>query len=168
MPTFSSSEDVAAVAIVAPSPYWGRSCQLPKTHGACLLVQRALKPQGNSEADSAERTRPSAPGVSGSFGRPMRPWIKEQSAGFTCALPHIRVKNIAAVAWWPDASAARKRALLNVTPYPVAATTPLPKQGPKHYACPASHRPQLHAYNCLILAWCGDCLRVHLQTQHAW
>lgn len=46
-----ANEDVAALVTLATSPKGGRSCQLPKALGACLLTQRADKPQGSSEAD---------------------------------------------------------------------------------------------------------------------
>ncbi len=51
IPMVSSNGDVAALVTLATSPKGGRSCQLPKALGACLLTQRADKPQGNSEAD---------------------------------------------------------------------------------------------------------------------
>ena len=86
VPTLSSGEDVAPLATEAPVPVGRRSYHLPMPSVLACSCRGRTGHKATARQTSEERTRPSAPGVSGSFGRPMRPWIREQSAGFTCVV----------------------------------------------------------------------------------
>jgi len=68
-----ANEDVAALVTLATSPNGdaAANCRRPSVH-ACSRRGRTNH-RAAARQTGVECTRPSAPGVSGSFGRPMRP-----------------------------------------------------------------------------------------------